>query len=503
MRTSRTPRPIVFLLIGPIVTCCAAALSPAQTTQPARSPLVRIVDLDVGESAELRFCGDSKARIKLLEVTEHRDDVARAVRASQVRVEVNGQPVRLICATYHLPVTVAGVQIDCPCTRAYVQDDRENGWGLNKAARLRLWPAGSPLFGPGAFKYPVGQRWFASDTQMANEPVFVDGGDLPAPRRPGYHAGLDFGGVEGMVDVLAATDALVVSAGLEVMPGYKNSPIEPRYDEVYLLDDQGWYYSYCHLHSIDPAIKPGRRVAAGARIGVLGKEGGSGGWSHLHFELICRQPSGQWGTQDAYAYAWETYQREHKPKIIAVARPHQLAWTGQKVTLDGTRSWSVSGRITRYAWRLTDGTRTTGATTETSYPRPGTYSEVLEVADADGNVACDFAVVQVIDKADPKRLPPTIHAAFAPTMGIRVGDPVTFAVRSFRATPAGHEVWDFGDGSPALEVKSDGNAKPLAKDGYATTRHAFEKPGSYIVRVERIGEETGTAIGHLWVTVGK
>ena len=247
---------------------------------------------------------------------------------------------------------------------------------------------------------------------MANEPVFVDGGDLPAPRRPGYHAGLDFGGVEGMVDIFAATDALVVSAGLEVIPGDKDSPVDPRYDAVYLLDDQGRYYRYSHMQSIDPAIKAGRLVAAGAKIGVLGKEGGSGGWSHLHFELICQQPSGEWGSQDAYAYAWEAYRRQYSPRIIAVARPHQLAWTGQKVTLDGTRSWSVSGKIARYEWKLTDGTKAVAATAQTSYSRPGTYSEVLKVADADGNVAYDFAVVQVIDKADPKRLPPTIHAAY-------------------------------------------------------------------------------------------
>ena len=28
------------------------------------------------------------------------------------------------------------------------------------------------------------------------------------------------------------------------------------------------------------------------RIGLLGKEGGSGGWSALHFDVFCRMPSG-------------------------------------------------------------------------------------------------------------------------------------------------------------------------------------------------------------------
>lgn len=470
-------------------------------TQPSRSPLVRIVDLDVGESLDATLHDGSKARLKLLEVTEQRDEVARAVRESPVRVEVNGEPVQLACATYHLPVTAAGIQLDCPCTRAYTQGDPENGWGLTKAARLRLWPAKSPLFGPGTFRYPVGQRWFAGDTQMSNEPVFVDGGDLPAPRRPYYHSGLDFGGVEGMVDVFAAADGLVVCAGLEVLPGHEDSPVEPRYDAVFLLDDLGWYYHYSHLQSIDPAVKAGLRVSAGTKIGVLGKEGGSGGWSHLHFDIYSRQPSGLWGSQDAYAYVWEACRREYDPRLIAVARPHRLAWVGQSVTLDGTRSWIASGEIARYDWTLTGGTKAIGARTERTYSRPGTYSEILKVTAPDGKVAYDFAVVQVIDKADPKQLPPTIHAAYAPTMGIRAGDPVTFKVRSFRATAAGREVWDFGDGSPVVEVKSDGNAKPLAEDGYATTIHVFKKPGDYIVRVERTGEKTGQAVAHLCVTV--
>ena len=88
----------------------------------------------------------------------------------------------------------------------------QNAWALEKDARLRLWPAGSPWIEPGTFSYPVRQRWFASDTQMANEPVYVDGAELPGKTDIYYHYGLDFGGAEGLVEVVAATDGLVVSA---------------------------------------------------------------------------------------------------------------------------------------------------------------------------------------------------------------------------------------------------------------------------------------------------
>jgi len=77
----------------------------------------------------------------------------------------------------------------------------------------------------------------------------------------------------------------------------------------------------------------------------------------------------------------------------------------------------------------------------------------------------------------------------------RMVDEVTFKVRSFRVkADEGHELWDFGDGSPPVKVQSDAGADPHAKDGYAVTTHRFERPGRYIVSVERtnLRGETGT-----------
>jgi len=475
-------------------------LAPGQPPEPTRTPLVRVVDLSVGESQEVTLCDGKTASIKLLDLQETRDTVCDAVRAARVKVEVNGQPITLVSATYHLPETIAGVQIDCSITKGYLQNSNTDAWGLVKDARLRLWPAGSPLVAPGTFVYPLKQRWFASGTQMANEPVFVDGGEKPGPRKIYYHYGEDFGGAEGLVDVLAAVDGLVVSAATDVLPGYKDAPIGPRYDRVSLLDDQGWYYLYSHLISIDPAVRPGQRVKMGQKIGVLGKEGSSGGWSHLHFAIESRQPSGKWGIQAAYAFVWEAYRREYAPKLVAVARPHHLGWSGEKVTLDGTRSWSESGKIARYEWTFTDGTKASGPTQEHTYDHPGAYSEILKVTDDQGRIAYDFAVVQILDKSDPKQLTPTIHATYAPTFGIKPGDPVTFKVRTFRTTE-GSETWDFADGSPPAEVKSDGNVKPLAKDGYAVRTHRFEKPGDYLVRVERSNQQGFKATARLWVEI--
>ncbi len=482
------------------LTILAPLTSADDPPKPTRVPLVRVVDLDVNEAREVPLADGRSATIRLVSLQEQRDEIRGAVREARVTIEVNGREATLVSANYRLPIEVGGMQVDCPITAGYRGNSTEDHWGLLKAARFRLWPSGSPWMEPGTFAYPARQRWFADGTQMANEPVYVDGGERPDTTNIYYHSGLDIGGAEGLVDVLAATGGLVISSGTDVLPGYAETPVRPRYDVVYLLDDRGWYYRYSHMQSIDPAIRPGRTVKIGQPLGVLGKEGGSGGWSHLHFEIVSRQPSGQWGTQEGYAFLWEAYRRQHDPALIAVARPHRLARTGDAVELDGSRSWSRSGPIARFGWTFTDGRTATGPKVERTYEHPGHYSEILEVQDDQGNVAYDFAVVQVLDRGHPDRVPPSIQAAYAPTTNIKPGDPITFKVRTFRTTD-GQETWDFGDGSPPREVLSDGNVDPLAKDGFAATVYRYEKPGDYLVRVERTDRHGATAVAHLHVRV--
>jgi dienelactone hydrolase len=467
---------------------------------PTRRPLLRAVDLSLGESRTMQLSDGKTATVKLIGVDERRDPVRSAVREALATVEVNGRKVTLSSGNYNLPVAADGVQVDCPITGGYRANSGDDPWKLTKDARIRIWPAGSPWIDPATFTYPARQRWFASSTQMANEPVYVDGGENPSVRKIYYHNGLDIGGAEGLVDVVSATDGVVVSAGTKLMKGFEKGPIQPRYDVVYVLDDQAWYYRYSHLQSIDPAIKPGEAVRMGQKVGVLGKEGGSGGWSHLHFDITSMQPSGQWGTQEGYAFLWQAAQREQKPDVVAVARPHRFTWTGAPVVLDGSKSWARSGPVARFEWTFSDGTTATGPRVERTYDRPGSYSETLKVTDRQGHVDYDFAIVQVLDRTHPEQLPPTIHAAYAPTQGIKPGDAVTFKVRTFRTTD-GKETWDFGDGTAPVTVHSDGNVDQHAKDGYAVTTHRFAKPGHYLVRVERADRRGASATARLHVVV--
>jgi len=486
------PRAAILLCV--LTLGCASA-------SPAASPpevLHRTIDLNLGETQDITLTDGTPVRVELLDLQETLDEVNQAVRRADVRVEVNGQATALTSGTYRLPRTFAGVQIDCPITNGYLVRSRKNVWGLLKDARLRIWPSGSPWITPGAFLYPARQRWFASFTHMANEPVYVDGGDMPAQKDIYYHYGLDIGGSEGLVDVVAATDGLVVSSGNFVLAGHeKDTPVDKRYDVIYLLDGRGWYYRYSHLKYIEVAIRPGARVRMGQKLGVLGKEGGSGGWTHLHFDITKRQPSGLWGIEEGYAFLWQSYHQDHPAEIVAVARPHVLVWAGQKATLDGSNSW---GRDLKYEWTFTDGGAASGARAERIYEKPGSYCEILKVTDGAGRVDYDFAVVQVLDRTAPDKIPPTIHATYAPTFGIRPEDPVVFKVRTFRDKEGG-ETWDFGDGSAPVTVKSDANAVKHAPTGYGEAIHKYLKPGHFLVKVEHVSADGVKAVARLQVRV--
>jgi len=150
---------------------------------------------------------------------------------------------------------------------------------------------------------------------------------------------------------------------------------------------------------------------------------------------------------------------------------------------------------------FTDGSQASGMTVEKTYDQPGMYSEILQIVDEAGRRSYDFAVVLVTDRDHPEWCVPTIHAVYYPTMGIAPRDEILFKVRTF-GTTAGNEVWDFGDGSSAVTVQSDGDVNPHDPKGYAATRHAFTRPGNYLVRVQRRDEHGFAATARLWVHVG-
>jgi len=462
-----------------------------------------IAELDIGESQDVELNNGKTVKLQLLQVEEIRDNVRNGIRGAKVKVSVDGKECILNTGNYHLPVTIGNVQIDCPFIKKYYTTSHHDRWGLTKDARFRLWPKDSPYIQPGTFVFPIKQAWFASMTQSGNEPTYVDWGENPSQQKIYYHSGHDIGGAEGLDEIVSATDGLVVSSLNQCLPGYDSVPVYTRPDAINILDNRGWLIEYVHLDSILPDILPGEQVKMGQKIAYIGKQSTSGGWVHLHFQIAVKYPvTGNWGIEDAYPYVCESYVNQYKPAVIAVARPHNIAWTGEEISLDGSKSRSLTGDILTYEWILSDGTIASGPLQKKSYPVPGEYSEILKVTDSKGSVDYDFTVVQVFGRDSTEQKIPVLHAAYHPTLDIKPGDAVTFVVRTFN-TDEGNEVWDFGDGSEPVSVKSGPIPKDPVEGKYAETVHSFSEPGDYIVKVERSNELGYKAVAHLHVVVNK
>ncbi|MCE5231303.1 peptidoglycan DD-metalloendopeptidase family protein [bacterium] len=496
----RAERLLVFVWMLGLCACShMAQLTGIQSKPKDFTPIVRFVDLKIGETAQVKLANGKTATVKLLDLKSERDSVLHGIWRSTVTVEVNGEKARLLNGNYNLPQLVGGVQIDCTATGDMAPESHEDHWELKKDARLRLWPKGSRLIEKGTFTPPLQERILAGTTWYDNILMSAQG-----KGKFYYHSGMDTGGVEKLCPVVAATDGLVVQLGDAHLDKKDHPPIEPRYDVIYIRDDRGWYYRYSHLSSIDPGLKLGKRVRMGRRIGYLGKEGASGGWTHLHFEIKAPTPDGGYGTQNGYAYWLESYVDQYHPAVIAVAQPRRSVRVGEGVVLDGSRSWAKK-QIAKYEWTLDDGTKAQGACLPHAYSVPGSHREILKVTDIDGNFAYDIMSVLVVDaqpaapaqasRQRPRQ--PSVMAFYWPTLGIKPGDPVYFSSRGNGAD--GYDVYDFDDGTSTVRVRSNIDTAGHAENGYAMTVHHFKKPGYYFVKVSRTDAETGRRGYHMMV----
>jgi len=472
-------------------------------SQKKLTPVRTITDISIGETRDIKLSNGETVKFSLLGIKEIRDSIRNAIRGAEIRISVDGTEANLNVGNYNLPVVVGKVQVDGPILKAHYENSKSPDRVLGDA-QFRCWPAGSPYINPRSFVYPIKQEWLASMSQCSNEPTYVDWAENVSSKTIYYHYGHDIGGAEGMDEIVSATDGIVVCSAQDTLDGYTDFPGDNRSDVVYIMDKRNWYYRYSHLDSIYPEIRAGTRVRMGDRIGLIGKQGGSGGWVHLHFQISTKDsPSGKWNTEDAFPYVWEAYINQYKPAMIAVARPHHLLWAGMEATLDGRKSKSFVGEIRSFEWIFTDGSTASGPVTVRKYDIPGEYSEILKVTDSKGNIDYDFTVVQVFDRLAPEKIIPAIQPAYHPTLGIKPGTPVTFLVRTFN-TDVSNETWDFGDGSSKVNVRSEKvDRRDPRKGKFAETVHSFSKPGHYVVRVERSNENVYIAIGHLHVTVGE
>jgi hypothetical protein len=412
------------------------------------------VFLDVGETHVYRLKDARERRISLKSMTEHADSVIGLIRRAEVLVEVDGTPLKLICEPYVMPTEIAGLRIQADTTSRWMD--------LPKRVQFSLWDASDPIVDTELFVFPLARySLFSQGTQGYNEPVHLGHKDGdPGGQRFHHNYGFDMAGFEGRDEVLACVDGNVIG-------------VYPDEGTLFLEDDRGIIFEYGHMEKILPEVKDGVKVKRGQKLGLLGRRGGSGNFSHLHVGVYLSKDDLAAGRPcrnlNLYPWLMEAFRKSSARTLFAVARPHHAVRTGETVRFDGTRSLSYGSRIKSFRWQFHDGTSLAGAQAEKVYDRPGTYMAALYVEDEKGLRDVDFCKVKVYSKDKLEDVMPIFFLTYSPSRGVRAGQTVYF-----RGWPQGEEAGDiridFGDGAVIEKYVP-----------YSEVRHSFQKPGIHIV----------------------
>jgi hypothetical protein len=410
----------------------------------------QIVRLDPGEACRFVSGHGLTKTIRLVSVEEHRDRVIDLMRRADVRIEIDGHLLELVCAPYVMPTEVAGLR---------VQADTTSGWiGMTKRVQLSLWDARDPIVDTTRFGFPLRHyRLFSQGTQAYNEPVHLGRGDGdPAGQKFYHNYGFDLAGYENGEEIVSVAEGKVVSF----------RPNRETCHGVTVQDLQGLPWEYGHMASLASDIAVGTRITRGQRIGTLGKTGGSGNFSHLHL--------GREGNCYVNLYPWlvTAYQAEHPKAVLAVARPHHAVRTGEKAILDGSHSLAFGGRIVQWRWVFHDGQTVDQAKAEKVFDTPGAYVATLWVKDDRGAADVDFCQIKVFSKPAAETAMPHIFMTYTPTEDVRPDQPLRFRFW-LQGSDAGPIRVDFDDGTQVLDYRS-----------YAELPHSFRTPGIHIVTAQ-------------------
>jgi len=427
--------------------------------------------LDVGETYTYTLEDGQEVPIELVSVEVMRDSVVGLVRGADVVVKVYGEPYELRCAPYVMPTVIRWGKYRPDLPRPFghpagalrIQADTTSDWtALPKRVQFSVWDPSEPIVDTTRFGFPLRDyRLFSHGMQCYNEPVHL--GRLDDDPGGGYfhHSyGIDMAGYEGGVDVLACVSGKVAR-------------LVPDGIVVDIEDDAGLFWEYHHLDSIAPHLSVGQRVDKGEKIGVLGKSGPSGNYSHLHVGAFLAKedmPAERY-TRRLNWYPWmvEAYRALHPDEPLAVAGAHAMVRVGETVVFDARDSIAGAYPIESYRWELPDGTVVEGPRAEASFAKPGIYSATLRIRDEGGAEDVDFRKVKVYSVGEPEPFLPALFVTSTPTIDVRVGEPVKFRCWLHGAEEHPFEL-DFGDGTVVKAVES-----------FSVVEHAFTTPGIHVV----------------------
>jgi murein DD-endopeptidase MepM/ murein hydrolase activator NlpD len=274
-------------------------------------------------------------------------------------------------------------------------------------------------------------------------------------------------GYEGREEVASATAGRVVLFW----------PSREDICSVVVQDHAGFHWEYAHLKSFAPEIVLNARVTRGQKLGLLGRSGPSGNFSHLHLGSYLSRHDLDVDNRDKrlnlFPWLVAAYQAQHAGGLVAIARPHRQVFVGEQVDFDGSNSliWG-GGKIVQWRWTFPDGETVKQAKAHNKFDRPGAYVASLWIKDDKGAEDVDFCQVKVYSRPTPEPAMPHIFMTCTPTQNVRPNQPVMF------------RFWFQGNGGGPIKVDFDDGTQVADYHSYTELQHAFKTPGVHVVTAQ-------------------
>ena len=173
---------------------------------------------------------------------------------------------------------------------------------------------------------------------------------------------------------------------------------------------------------------------------------------------------------------------------VAVSSTPPTAKPKEPVVFDASKSHDMDGDPCKnYTWDFGDGSplvHTPKPVVTHAYDNPGSYPVKVTAYDKYNRKGDASLTQKVIDPKNPKKIMPPYAAVTSDPPVADIKEPVDFDAsesKDFEDKPCVKFVWDFGDGSPKKITKTP------------TTKHPYEKAGSYPVTVEVTDKHNQTA----------
>jgi len=360
-----------------------------------------------------------------------------------------------------MPTEFQGIRIQADTTSAWLD--------LPKRAQFSLWDGADPIVDTRRFRFPLPEyELFSHGSQAYGEPVHLGAGDGDPKGQRFYHDyGFDMAGYEGREEVVSVVEGRVV----------KFWPSREDPCSVLVEDQGGLVWEHAHLKALAPGLALNARVALGQKIGILGRTGPSGNFSHLHVGNFLTRRDSEAGRANRrlnlYPWIVAAYQAQRPQGLLAVARPHQLALTGERILLDGGNSLAWGGRrILEWRWVLPDGRTVKRPRVETAFDSPGAHVAALWVKDDQGAEDVDFCQIKVFSRGQPQQAMPHLFMTHSPAREVRPGQEI------------GLRLWFQGEGGGPIEVEFGDNSGPADCASYQEIRHRYQAPGLYVITAQ-------------------